>query len=191
MNGENKIITRKELKEWIRLDFEAYKMKHPLAARFTYGENWELFAYMKNLRYLEYYTNKRQRPWDKVLKAYYWLQHRKKCKRMCIDISPNSVGPGFHLQHRGFRIIQGNTKIGNNCEVLPMVLMGKKRPDSTDYHISIGHNCYISTGVTILGPVTIGDNVTIAAGAVVVTDIPDNAVVGGVPAKIIKMKAKP
>ena len=96
MNGENKIITRKELKEWIRLDFEAYKMKHPLAARFTYGENWELFAYMKNLRYLEYYTNKRQRPWDKVLKAYYWLQHRKKCKRMCIDISPNSVGPGFH-----------------------------------------------------------------------------------------------
>lgn len=29
MNGENKIITRKELKEWIRLDFEAYKMKHP------------------------------------------------------------------------------------------------------------------------------------------------------------------
>ena len=186
-----KITTRKELKSWIQRDFESMKMKHPLAARFTYGENWELFTYMKNLRYLEYYINKRQHPWDKLLRAFYWLQHRYKCKKMSIDISPNSVGPGFHLQHRGFRLIQGNTQIGENCEVLPMVLMGKKSPDSVNYHISIGHNCYISTGVTILGPVVIGNNVTIAAGAVVVADIPDNAIAGGVPAKIIKIKSEP
>ena len=51
-----------------------------------------------------------------------------------------------------------------------------------------GNNCYISTGVTILGPVNIGNNVTIAAGAVVINDIPDNCVVGGVPAKILKYK---
>lgn len=39
-----------------------------------------------------------------------------------------------------------------------------------------------------MGPVKIGNNVTIAAGAVVVKDVPDNAVVGGNPAKILKMK---
>lgn len=54
--------------------------------------------------------------------------------------------------------------------------------------ISIGDNCYISTGVIIWGTVSIGYNVTIAAGAVVTKDIPNNCVVGGVPAKIIKYK---
>lgn len=66
--------------------------------------------------------------------------------------------------------------------------MGKKRPDLIDYHIVIGNDCYISTGVTILAPITIGNNVTIAAGAVVTKDMPDNCVVGGIPAKILKMK---
>lgn len=163
-------------------------MQHPLAARFTYGENWELFSYMCNLRYLEYYTNKKQKPWDRIFRGYYWLKHRKNCKKLDVFTAPNSVGPGFHLQHRGFRHILSGTKIGRNCEILPNVLMGKKRPDLIDYHIVIGNDCYISTGVTILAPITIGNNVTIAAGAVVTKDVPDNCVVGGIPAKILKMK---
>ena len=75
-----------------------------------------------------------------------------------------------------------------NCEVLPMVLIGKKGPEIKECPISIGEDCYISTGVTILGPITIGNNVTIAAGAVVTKDIPDNCTVVGIPAKIIKYK---
>lgn len=69
-----------------------------------------------------------------------------------------------------------------------MVLFGKKGPGIDDPDIYVGNNVYISTGVTILGPVKIGNNVTIGAGAVVTKDIPDNAIVAGVPAKIIKMK---
>lgn len=105
-----------------------------------------------------------------------------------IDISPNSVGPGFHLQHRGFRHILSGVKIGMYCEMLPMVLIGKKRPDITDYHVNIDNNYYISTGVTILAPIDIGDKVKIAAGAVVTKDVPDNAMVAGVPAKVVKIK---
>lgn len=59
--------------------------------------------------------------------------------------------------------------------------MGKKRPDQKEWQITIGDNCYISTGVTILGPVTIG------AGAVVTKDVPDDAIVASVPAKVIKI----
>lgn len=181
------ITTRREMKSWIHQDFESYNMEHPLAACFTFGENWELFTYMKNLRYLEYYMNKPKRyPWDRLLQGWHWLRHRRNCKRMDIFMAPNTFGPGCHLQHRGFRHILPGTKIGANCEILPMVLIGKKRPDLENWQITIGDNCYISTGVTILGPINIGNDVTIAAGAVVTKDIPDNCVVAGVPAKIIK-----
>ena len=54
--------------------------------------------------------------------------------------------------------------------------------------IFVGDNCYVGTGATILGPIRIGNNVTIAAGAVVTKDVPDNVVVAGVPAKIVKYK---
>lgn len=182
------ILSKQDLKRYILEDFQSYNMQHPIISRFTFGENWELFAYMRNLRYLEYYTNKQQMPWDKIFKAYYWLKHRYNCKKLNVFIAPNTIGPGCHLQHRGFRHILPSTRIGKNCEILPMVLLGKKRKDLRDTAIAIGDNCYISTGVTILGPVTIGDNVTIGAGAVVTSDIPDNAIVGGVPAKIIKKR---
>lgn len=123
-------------------------MQHPLAARFTYGENWELFSYMRKLRYLEYYTNKsNQMPWDKALRACHWIIHRRNMKRMGISIDVNSVGPGFHLQYRGFRHILSGSKIGKNCEILPMVLIGKKQTGIIDYHVNIGENCDISVGV--------------------------------------------
>ncbi|MCZ8285191.1 MAG: acyltransferase [Bacteroidia bacterium] len=52
--------------------------------------------------------------------------------------------------------------------------------------IKIGKNCWIGSKVTILDGVTIGDNCIIAAGSVVNKSMPDNAVIGGVPAKVIK-----
>lgn len=51
------IQSKQDLKKFIRADFDAQEMKHPLAARFTYGENWAMFKYMKTLRKLEYYEN--------------------------------------------------------------------------------------------------------------------------------------
>lgn len=183
-----KIVTKSDLRNWIKQDYDSYKMRYPLVSRFTYGEHWEMFSYIKNLRYLEYYINKKQNPWDKLFRLWHWIKHRRNCKTMGIFISPNSVGPGFHLVHRGFRHILSGTVIGSNCELLPLVLMGKKTPEYPQGDIRIGNKCYISTGVTILGPITIGNNVTIAAGAVVTKDVPDNCVVAGVPAKIVKMK---
>lgn len=52
--------------------------------------------------------------------------------------------------------------------------------------ITVGNDVWIGGNVTVVGGVTIGNNVIVGAGAVVVKDVPDNSVVGGVPAKIIK-----
>lgn len=53
----------------------------------------------------------------------------------------------------------------------------------------IGNNVYIATGAKILGPIKIGNNVTIGANSVVIKDVPDNMVVAGVPAKIININS--
>jgi serine O-acetyltransferase len=66
-----------------------------------------------------------------------------------------------------------------------MVLIGKKSPDLSFWQITIGNNCYIGICATILGPVTIGNNVAICAGAVVTKDVPDGATVVGVPGRIM------
>jgi len=180
------ILTKRDLHNWLRLDYLAYKMKHPVIARFTYGENWDLFSFLYNLRHLEYYMNKPNKYlWDKLIMIYYWLNHRRKCKRLDIYVAPNSIGPGCHFVHRGFRHILFGSKIGANCEILPMVLLGKKTPGMNQKGIEVGDNCYFGTGCTILGPVKIGNNVIIGAGAVVTKDIPDNCTVVGIPAKIL------
>ena len=175
------------MKEWIKADFDSYEMQHPLAARFTYGENWELFSYMRNLRYLEYYTNKSPKTFiDKFLRVWYWLKHRRNIKNTMIFVGPNSIGPGLHLVHRGFRRIGPYIHIGSNCTILPNVLFGKKNPHVGEEGFWLGDNCYIGTGATILGPIHIGNNVTIGAGAVVTKDVPDGATVVGVPGRIIR-----
>jgi acetyltransferase-like isoleucine patch superfamily enzyme len=57
--------------------------------------------------------------------------------------------------------------------------------------VNVGHNCWIGYGACILRGVTVGDNAVIGTSAVVTGDVPDNAVVGGVPAKLIRMREAP
>ena len=52
--------------------------------------------------------------------------------------------------------------------------------------MTIGDNVWVCGGATIVGGVTIGSNSIIAAGAVVVKDVPDSVIVGGVPARVIR-----
>lgn len=184
--GDGKILTRRHLKKWIQADYEAFEMEHPIASRFSYGENWTLYSYLKNLRHLEYYINKQERHIvHRLMYFYYWFLFRRFHKKMGIYIAPNTVGPGCHLVHYGFRHITQCSRVGANSTILPMVLFGKKRTDVSNFHITIGDNCYISVGSTILGPITIGDNVTIAAGAVVNKDVSSNKTIAGVPAREI------
>lgn len=76
-------------------------------------------------------------------------------------------------------------KFGENCEIFPKVSIGRKNKDIEE-NIVIGNNVRICSGACILGEVTIGDNVTIGANAVVLSDIPNNEVWAGIPAKCIK-----
>jgi len=88
----------------------------------------------------------------------------------------------------------GGITIEDNVMLAPKVsLLSEGHPVSPEDrhalrvgHIRIKRNAWIGAGATILPGVTIGENAVVAAGAVVSKDVPDNTIVGGIPAKIIK-----
>ncbi len=92
------------------------------------------------------------------------------------------IGIGLELPHAMSIVVHYNTILGKNCTIHQFVTIGG---DGTGNAPIIGDNCFISAGVVIVGNVLIGNNVTIGANAVVTKNIPDNATIGGVPAKVL------
>ena len=95
--------------------------------------------------------------------------------------STTRIGKGFSVAHPYSTVINADN-IGDNFRCLHCTTIGAK----SNGRPKLGDNVHLGANVTIIGPVHIGNNVTIGAGAVVVKDIPDNAVVAGNPAKIIR-----
>lgn len=104
------------------------------------------------------------------------------------------IGEFAHLGGAGGLTIESDCIIGPYFSCHPenhsFIDTGKliRQQDTSRKGISIGKNCWIGAKVTILDGVTIGSNCVIAAGAVVTKDMPSNAVIGGVPAKVIRSR---
>lgn len=96
-----------------------------------------------------------------------------------------TIGAGTKFGYGGIAVvIHARSVIGRNCMIGQCVTIGGK---SGWYEVPIiGDNVHVNAGARIIGPVRIGNNVEIGANAVVVKDVPDNCIVAGVPAKIIK-----
>lgn len=94
------------------------------------------------------------------------------------------IGRDFQLVHVGNIIIDPNTVIGDRCRVQHNVTialnMGKPGAPT------IGDDVFIGTGAVILGDITIGDGATISANSLVITDVPPGATAIGVPARMMK-----
>lgn len=85
--------------------------------------------------------------------------------------------------------IGNNVMIGPNCGIYtvnhPMTVKGRRQYLAQAKSVTIGNDVWFGGSITVLPGVTIGNNVVVAAGAVVTKDVPDNTLVAGVPAKII------
>lgn len=95
------------------------------------------------------------------------------------------LGKGVVLKHNGLGVvIHPDATIGENTLIYQNVSIAGRNNRGVP---TIGKNVFIGCGACVLGGVTIGDNVSIGANSVVINDIPNNAVVVGIPGKVVKI----
>lgn len=110
---------------------------------------------------------------------------------LCVELPWNlEIGENTQLYHGHSLVVHDHTKIGNNATLRQCTTIGAKLySDGNFYSPIIGDNVDIGSNVVILGNVHIGNNAIIGAGSVVVKDVPEEAVVGGNPAKILYVRS--
>jgi serine O-acetyltransferase len=107
-----------------------------------------------------------------------------------IEIHPGAkIGKGLFIDH-GMGVVIGETaEIGDNVTIYHGVTLGGTGKDKGKRHPTVGNNVTIGAGAKVLGPIYVGDSTKVGANAVVLKDVPANATAVGIPAKIIEAKA--
>lgn len=103
-----------------------------------------------------------------------------------VEIHPGAlIGKGFFIDH-GMGVVIGETsEIGWNVTIYHGVTLGGTSFTKGKRHPTIGNNVTIGAGAKILGPLTVGDNSKVGANSVVIRDVPPNSTVVGIPGSVV------
>ena len=105
-----------------------------------------------------------------------------------IEIHPGAkIGKGLFIDHGSGVVIGETAEIGDNVTIYQGVTLGGTGKDTGKRHPTIGNNVMIGSGAKVLGPFKVGDNVKIAANAVVLSEVPPDSTAVGVPARIVSV----
>lgn len=106
-----------------------------------------------------------------------------------VEIHPGAkIGKGLLIDHGAGVVIGETAVVGDNCTIYQGVTLGGTGKDVGKRHPTIGNNVMIGSGAKVLGPFKVGDNSKIAAGAVVLNEVPPDSTAVGVPARVISRK---
>ena len=120
---------------------------------------------------------------------FFWARYvsQRGVRKTGIEIHPGAqIGKGFFIDHGNGVIIGETTIIGDNVTLYQGVTLGGTGKEHGKRHPTIGNNVMISAGAKVLGSFTIGDNSKIGAGSVVLSEVPPNSTVVGVPGRVVK-----
>jgi serine O-acetyltransferase len=108
-------------------------------------------------------------------------------RTMTATILPSgaSVGGGLHVSHVGAIVVSPATRLGRDCNLSQGSTIGVGGRGEHRGAPFIGDRVYVGPGAKIFGPIRVGDDVAVGANAVVREDVPDGAVVVGVPARVV------
>jgi serine O-acetyltransferase len=119
-----------------------------------------------------------------------WISQHSRHKTG-IEIHPGAeIGKGLFIDHGMGVVIGETTIIGENCTIYQGVTLGGTGKETGKRHPTLGNNVLVGSGAKVLGPFKVGDNARIAAGAVVLNEIPADSTAVGVPAQVVKMNGE-
>lgn len=139
--------------------------------------------------YMRLCTYTRQRPLLKfTLFPIYKQRMRRAAGKVGIELHElTEVGKGLHIAHGGCIVVHSGAVLGENVCLSQGVTIGQTLKNGEVCLPVIGNRVYIAPGAKVIGGVHVGSNVAIGANAVVTHDVPDNAVVAGIPARVLHM----
>ncbi len=120
---------------------------------------------------------------------YFWARYisQRAVRKTGIEIHPGAkIGKGLFIDHGNGVIIGETTIIGDNVTLYQGVTLGGTGKEHGKRHPTVGNNVMISAGAKVLGSFTIGDNSKIGAGSVVLSEVPPNSTVVGVPGRVVR-----
>ena len=165
----------------LREDLQCFKDRDP-AAR----SSLEIIFLYPGFRAVRMY---RRAHWCYTHKLFFLarLISQRCVRKTNIEIHPGAtIGRRFAIDH-GTGVVIGETAvIGDDCLLYQGVTLGGTGKDHGKRHPTLGNNVMVGAGAKILGPFTVGDNSNVAAGSIVLSEIPPNCTAVGIPARIVK-----
>jgi serine O-acetyltransferase len=109
-----------------------------------------------------------------------------------VEIHPAAkIGRGVFIDHGSGIVIGETAEIGDGCTIYQGVTLGGTSLSHGKRHPTLGRNVTVGVNSSVLGAIVLGDNAKVGGGSVVVKDVPANATVVGVPARIVMQDGKP
>lgn len=169
----------------IREDIAAVRERDPAAKSFL-----EVFLLYPGVRAIRMYR-----------RAHWFYKHnmffiaraisQRAVRKTGIEIHPGAtIGRRLVIDHGTGVVIGETAEIGDDVLIYQGVTLGGTGKDTGKRHPTIGNGVMISAHAKVLGPFKVGDNARIAAGAVVLKEVPENSTVVGVPARVVKIGTK-
>jgi serine O-acetyltransferase len=169
----------KYLKKDIEVNFGKISLKE-----IFFDDKFKLLLFYRLTNYYIYKSKKN--PIERLLQSIFNKFFKHYSKKFCMDFKAKvKIGYGLHIPHPIGIVINGKSVIGNNCTIMQQVTLGNDLIEINKAPV-VGNNVKIGAGAKLIGSIKVGNNVIIGANAVVTKDIPDNCIVAGVPAKIIR-----
>jgi serine O-acetyltransferase len=156
---------------------------------FRYGRETSILKgfRIEGFRYMYFLRKASKHKKKSPLGIFYRLFVRRYGYKYGFQISVNTkIGEGFFMGHFGSVVINEHAKIGKNCNIAHNTTIGQANRGKLKGYPTIGDNVWIGTGSVIVGNVFIGDNVLVAPNTFININVPNNSLVIGNPAKIIE-----